>query len=273
MIDPELRQLECELVIEAAARRFGFDFAQYSRASLERRLRNLADQERLDQLSELIPKLLHEPGFIDRFVNGISVNVTEPFRDPECFAALREHVFPTLATYPYFKIWHAGCASGEEVYSLAVLLKEAGLLGRAQIYATDINTRALATARDGIYPEETLQKSQAGYLKSGGAGELSAHYTAAYGSGRFNDELRDAIVFSQHNLVTDQPFGEMVLILCRNVLIYFDRNLQDRALRLFASSLSHRGYLAIGAKESLTYLPAGDGFELLSRDGRVYRAR
>lgn len=273
MIDPPLLELETELVIDTAVRRYGFDFRQYSRASLERRLLNLCEKQGLKRVSDLIPRLLHEPSFIDEFVNGISVSVTQPFRDPECFAALVEKVFPVLDTYPYFKIWHAGCATGEEVYTLAVLLKEADLLSRAQIYATDINTRALATARDGIYMLEVLEAAEPAYRKAGGIGRLADHYAAAYGSGRMSEDLRQAVVFSQHNLVTDTPFGEMVLVLCRNVLIYFQRELQERAVRVFADSLSNRGFLALGSKESLTYLPTGEHFESVDRAGKLYRAR
>ena len=202
-MDPKLQALEVELLIETAKRRYGFDFSQYSRASLERRLANLRDQLTLGSVAEMIPMLLHQPDFIDRFVNGISVNVTEPFRDPQCFKALLETVFPTLETYPYFKVWHAGCASGEEVYSTAILLHEAGLLERAQIYATDINTRSLATAREAVYSEEALAKAEKHYLAAGGQAQLSDYYVTQYGAGRFSDKLRQSVVFSQHNLVTD----------------------------------------------------------------------
>ena len=271
-MDPKLQALEVELLIETAKRRYGFDFSQYSRASLERRLANLRDQLGLGSVSEMIPMLLHQPEFIDRFVNGISVNVTEPFRDPQCFKALLESVCPTRETYPYFKVWHAGCASGEEVYSTAILLHEAGLLERAQIYATDINTRSLATAREAVYSEEALAKAEKHYLAAGGQARLSDYYVNQYGAGRFSDKLRQSVVFSQHNLVTDSPFGEMVLVICRNVLIYFERALQNRVVELFHASLGHRGFLMLGSKESLTYLPAGSAFEQLDREARIYRA-
>ena len=173
VIDPDLDPLETDLVLDAVNRRYGFDFRGYSRASLERRIRSVCDRHGMRHIAELIPRLLHEPSFVDQFVNGISVNVTEPFRDPGVFAAMREELFPVLQTYPYFKIWHAGCASGEEVYSLAILLHEAGLLERAQIYATDINTEALTRARDGIYPLESLRKAEKGYRQAGGQAKLS----------------------------------------------------------------------------------------------------
>lgn len=269
--NPETRALETDLLVEAVYRRYGFDFRQYARASLERRLLNVCERQGIAHIAGLIPRVLHEPAFIDRLVNSISVNVTEPFRDPECFAAIRKQVFPVLATYPFFKIWHAGCASGEEVYSMAILLHEAGLLERAQLYATDINTDALARARDGIYTEEALARAEAGYQAAGGQGVLSDYYLAQYGSGRFENFLRTNMVFSQHNLVTDSAFGEMTLIMCRNVLIYFDRGLQDHVVRLFSDSLVHRGFLALGAKESLMHMPAGSGFDCVNRAGRLYR--
>ena len=272
VIDPDLDPLETDLVLDAVNRRYGFDFRGYSRASLERRIRSVCDRHGMRHIAELIPRLLHEPSFVDQFVNGISVNVTEPFRDPGVFAAMREELFPVLQTYPYFKIWHAGCASGEEVYSLAILLHEAGLLERAQIYATDINTEALTRARDGIYPLESLRKAEKGYRQAGGQAELSDYYTAQYGAARFAPMLRKQLVCSQHNLVTDAPFGEMVLVICRNVLIYFERELQNRVVELFRASLGHRGYLMLGSKESLTYMPVGAEFELLDREARIYRA-
>ena len=259
--------------MDAAWRRFGIDFRGYSRASLERRIRSVCDKEGTEHVSQLIPRILHEHGFIDRFVNGISVNVTEPFRDAESFLCLREHLFPVLRTYPYFKIWHAGCASGEEVYSLAIMLHEAELLDRAQIYATDINTSALVKAREGIYSLEGLEKAESSYRKAGGTRKLADYYTEQYGAGRFHNFLRNNMVFSQHNLVTDGAFGEMVAVLCRNVLIYFDRKLQDRVIRLFNNSISHRGFLMLGSRESLTHIPSGAEFETINREHRIYRAR
>lgn len=272
MTDPEVLRIEVDLVIKALYERFGLDFRQYSRASLERRLQGLTERLGLEQVSELIPRLLHEPGFLDQAVNGIAVNVTEPFRDPECFAAIREQVFPVLRTYSYFKIWHAGCASGEEVYSMAILLKEAGLLDRAQIYATDINTDALARARDGIYPAESIARGERNYLAAGGAGRLADYTVQQYGSARFDASLRENMVFSQHNIVSDEVFGEMVLIMCRNVMIYFERDLQNRVIDLFHRSLARRGFLALGAKESLLHLSAGQSFQTLDRVARLYRA-
>lgn len=272
MIDPDVLKIETDLVVTALHQRYGLDFRQYSRASLERRLQGLVEKLALDHVTDLIPRLLHEPGFVDRMVNGIAVNVTEPFRDPECFAAIREHVFPVLRTYPYFKIWHAGCASGEEVYSMAIMLREAGLLDRAQIYATDINTDALARARDGIYTSEAIARGEKNYLAAGGTGQLADYVLQQYGSARFANSLRDNMVFSQHNVVSDEVFGEMVLVLCRNVLIYFERDLQNRVVNLFHRSLAHRGFVALGAKESMTHLASGSDFECLDRHARLYRA-
>lgn len=270
--EPEIIEHEVDLVLEAAMRRYGIDFRGYCRASLERRLANLAGALGLAHISGLIPPLLHQPEFLDRFINGISVCVTEPFRDADVFDALRQLIFPKLRTYAFAKIWHAGCASGEEVYSLAVLLREAGLLDRVRLYATDINTQALATAHEGIYPLKTLEAAEAGYRAAGGSGRLADHYVSQYDKGRFDSELRKAVVFSQHNLVTDAPFGEMELIICRNVLIYFNRSLQDQTLALFRRSLSHRGHLLLGSKENLTLLPTGVQFETVDSHARLYRA-
>ncbi len=272
MIDPDVLRIETDLVVAALYQRYGLDFRQYSRASLERRLLGLVEKLHLQHVTDLIPRLLHEPGFVDRMVNGIAVNVTEPFRDPECFSAIRQHVFPVLRTYPYFKIWHAGCASGEEVYSMAILLKEAGLLDRAQIYATDINTDALARARDGIYPVESIARGEKNYLAAGGTGRLADYTLQQYGSARFDSSLRENMVFSQHNVVSDEVFGEMVLVMCRNVLIYFERELQNRVIDLFQRSLVHRGFIALGAKESLQHITGGAAFECLDRPARLYRA-
>lgn len=272
MNDPEILRIEVDLVVQALHQRYGLDFRQYSRASLERRLVGLVEKLQLRHVTDLIPRLVHEPGFADRMVNGIAVNVTEPFRDPECFAAIREHVFPVLRTYPYFKIWHAGCASGEEVYSMAILLQEAGLLDRAQIYATDINTDALARARDGIYPADSIVRGERNYLAAGGTRRLADYTIQQYGSARFDAALRENMIFSQHNIVSDEVFGEMVLIMCRNVMIYFERELQHRVVDLFGRSLTHRGFLALGAKESLMHMASGSAFECLDRNARLYRA-
>jgi chemotaxis protein methyltransferase CheR len=268
----DLEDLEIDLVLRALDHRYGYDFQRYARASLRRRLQQFAERQRLHSIAELIPLLLHQPGFLDKLVNGISVAVTEPFREPASLAAIREHVFPWLQSHAYCKIWHAGCATGEEVYSLAILLEEAGMLARVQIYGTDINTEALARARAAIYPLEAVKRAEENYRRAGGARKLSDYYVAQYGRAKLADRLQKSMVFSQHNLATDAAFGEMQFILCRNVLIYFNRNLQSRVLRLFASALSRRGFLALGAKETLDPIDDPRRFQTVDGQARLFRA-
>lgn len=267
----DLEDIEIDLLLEALDLRYGYDFRHYARASLRRRLLGLVDKEGLTSISELIAPALHKPGFLDTLVNGISVTVTEPFREPLTFAALRKHVFPWLQSHAFAKIWHAGCSSGEEVYSLAVLLAEAGMLDRTQIYATDINTESLAVARAGIYPLDAVRGAEDNYRRAGGKARLSDYYVGQYGRAKFANSLQDHLVFSQHNLVTDASFGEMQLIVCRNVLIYFKRELQDRVLQLFLTALARRGFLALGLKESLGELEKPGSFETIDGDARLFR--
>jgi chemotaxis protein methyltransferase CheR len=268
----DLEDLEIDLLLEALDRRYGYDFRRYARASLRRRLLYFVERNRLRSIAELIPLALREQGFLDRLVNGISVAVTEPFREPACLAAVREHVFPWLQSHAYSKIWHAGCSTGEEVYSLAILLEEAGMLDRVQIYGTDINTDALARAREAIYPLDAVRRAEENYRRAGGQRQLSDYYVAQYGRAKLSHRLARNLVFSQHNLATDFAFGEMQFIICRNVLIYFGRDLQERVLKLFAGSLARRGFLALGAKESLSPLDAAQRFETIDSAARLFRA-
>jgi chemotaxis protein methyltransferase CheR len=272
MTEAEIEDIEIELLLTAAQRRYGYDFQRYARASLRRRLRAFAESNGASSLIDLLPRLLRDESFIEKLVSSISVSVTELFRDPAGFSALRNKVFPWLRTHPHIKVWHAGCATGEEVVSLAILLEEAALLPRTQLYATDLSARALASARDGVYDEETLKSAEAGYRAAGGSGQLSRHYVAQYGRGKLGSRLLERIVFSQHNLATDAAFGKMQLICCRNVMIYFDRHLQERVVTLLHDSLSHRGFLLLGPKESLSMLNAGRYFECVDDNVRLYRA-
>lgn len=272
MSDADIEEIEADLVLEALRRRFGYDFRDYARASLQRRLRAYADQTHRREISEIIPALLHDPSELDRLVNGLSVTVTEPFRDPEAYLAFKERVIPWLKSHPFAKIWVAGCATGEEAYSLAILLEEAGCRSRVTLYATDINTGSLARASDGVYPLEAMQRAEANYRRAGGAGKLSDWYVTSYGRAKFSEHLGKNIVFTQHNLVTDASFGEMHVVVCRNVLIYFQRPLQDRVIGLFAHALARRGYLLLGARESLRALESGRLFETVDADARLYRA-
>ena len=269
---PDLEELEFDLVLEAVQRRFGYDFRGYARPSLKRRLRNLVEEAQVPSLSHLLPRLLHEDAYIDHFVNRISVPTTALFRHAQTLDAMREIVFPVLRTYGYAKVWLAGCSTGEEVYSVAILLEEAGLLDRVQIYATDISTRALAVARDGIYRLEALKAAEADYAEAGGTRQLRDYYLASYGSAKFAERLGRRIVFSQHNLVTDAVFGEMHLVLCRNVLIYFGRQLQQHVIRLLHASLVRRGFLLLGAKEMLQHVDGQRHFEPVKAEAHLFRA-
>ncbi len=269
--DPELEQLEIDLLLEAVFRRYGFDFREYARASLKRRLYRRMHAEGLGSLSELQARLLHDPPVMERLLVDLSINVTAMFRDPSFYVAFREKVVPALHTYPFTRIWCAGCASGEEVYSLAILLREEGLYDHTRIYATDINEHVLATAHEGVFPLDRMQQYTQNYLRAGGTGDFSEYYVAAYDNVRFARELTENVVFAQHNLAMDRGFNEFNVILCRNVMIYFDKALQDRVHRLFYESLDTFGILVLGHKESLAFSPFADKYEALDEAERIYR--
>ncbi len=268
----EIEQLETEILLDGILRRWGYDFRNYARASLTRRLKHRLGISQLTCLSEMLPKILHEEDFFNLLLKDLSVSVTEMFRDPRFYVALREQVFPVLRTYPFIKIWHAGCATGEEVYSMAILLKEEGLYDRAQIYATDYNNRCLDIARQGVYPLENIRAYTASYQAAGGRRSFSDYYHAKYGSAKIHGSMKSHVTFAHHNLVTDGVFGEMNLVVCRNVLIYFDNVLQDRVLSLLADSLCHRGFLALGTKETVDFSAVRGRFETVARKERIFRA-
>ncbi|GAB3566908.1 protein-glutamate O-methyltransferase CheR [Spirosoma luteolum] len=231
----------------------GYDFTHYSRASLTRRVNRLWSLDKFPSFAELRYRVRTDTDYLKRFVEGITVNVTEMFRDPLFYRMLRTDVLTMLQAKPFIRIWHAGCSTGEEVFSMAILLKEAGLLTRALLYATDLNTEVLEQARKGIFPLGPMKQYSENYLLSGGRADFSGYYTAQYGHVKFSDDLSERMVFSTHNLVSDRSFNEFDLILCRNVLIYFDKELQERVLNLFDSSLGPLGYLALGSKETLKF--------------------
>jgi chemotaxis protein methyltransferase CheR len=269
--DPELEQLEIELLLEAVYRRYGFDFREYAQASLKRRLWRRLLAEGLSTISELQARLLHDPPSMERLLLDLSINVTSMFRDPSFYVAFREKVVPTLHTYPFTRIWCAGCSTGEEVYSLAILLQEEGLYDRTRIYATDINEKVLATARDGIFPLDKMQQYTQNYIRGGGEHDFSRYYVAAYDAVQFSRSLVDNVVFAQHNLAMDRAFNEFNVIVCRNVLIYFDKTLQNRVHELFYESLDTFGVLALGHKESLAFTPFAEKYEELDLAERIYR--
>lgn len=269
----KVEDIEVELMLEAIFRRYGYDFRNYSRASIKRRIKQFLLRSDYERISDLTARLLHDQDFFQQMVEDFSVTVTEMFRDPEVYASLRENIVPFLKTYPYLKVWHAGCASGEEVYSMAILLKEEGLYDRATIYATDFNESTLERARQGIYHVAEVKKYIENYRKAGGKASLSDYLEAHYESVIMAKALKKNITFARHNLVTDQVFGEIHLILCRNVLIYFNRTLQDRVFNLFSDSLVRDGFLCLGKKETLRFSATCTLYEEIDPKNQIYRKR
>ena len=265
------QEIELRLLMDAIYHRFHFDFRGYAPASLKRRMQAAMTQFGCASLSQLQHRVLHEEAVFPALLDYLTVQVSEMFRDPGYFLALRREVVPLLRTYPSLKIWVAGCSGGEEVYSLAVLLHEEGLLERSLIYATDINPHALRRAEAGIFDLERIASFTLNHQRSGARGSLSDYYTAAYGRAVFDKRLREHMVFSDHSLATDSVFAEVQLVSCRNVLIYFERALQDRALGLFRDALCRKGFLGLGSKESLRFSASADAFADFVRDERIFQ--
>jgi chemotaxis protein methyltransferase CheR len=266
-----LEALEIELLLEAMHRHYGYDFRSYAPSSLRRRLRKRLEAEHLTTFSALQDRILHDSNAMEGLLRDMSVNVTGMFRDPTFFLAFRQRVVPILRTYPFVRIWHAGCATGEEVHAMAILLEEEGLLERTRLYATDMNAEALEKARAGIFPIARMREYTASYQQAGGTRSFSDYYTASYGAALFHQRLRDKVLFAQHNLATDTSFSEFNVILCRNVLIYFDRSLKERTLGLFKESLSPLGFLCLGRRESLRFTVVETDFEELDAKERIFR--
>jgi chemotaxis protein methyltransferase CheR len=266
-----LEALELDLLLEAVFRLYGYDFRDYAKTSMRRRIANLMRQEEVSTISALQDRVLHDRRCWERVLNGISVNVSAMFRDPSFFLAFRQHAVPVLRTYPFIRIWQAGCSLGEEAYSLAIMLEEEGLYDRSLIYATDINEVSLRQAREAIYPAELMQKYTQNYLQAGGQRSFSEYYTARYDYAILRPTLQRNIVFSQHNLVSDAPFNEFNVILCRNVMIYFNRGLQERTHNLLHASLAMFGILGLGARESLRFMPHEHMYEPLVSGEKLYR--
>lgn len=264
-------RLETELLLEAIFRQYGYDFRHYARASLARRIHLQLRRQKVQHISELIPLLLHHRQVFDLFLQDMSITVTDMFRNPLFFKELRETIIPKLKSWPYVKIWCAGCATGEEVYSLAILLQEEGFYDRCQIYATDYNKRSLTIAKDGIYALDKIKNYTANYNKSGPKASFSDYYHAKYDSAKMDKILTRNIVFSHHNLASDSAFGEMNMILCRNVLIYFNQELQNKVLDLYEQSLCAGGYLCLGAKESLQFSSVADKFTPVAGKKNIFR--
>jgi chemotaxis protein methyltransferase CheR len=265
-----IEDIELETLINDIYEYYGFDFGNYSRASLKRRVSRVYQLDGFSNFYEFLSKVRYDPEYCKRMIDEITVNVTEMFRDPAFYKIVRTEILPQLATKPFIRLWHAGCSTGEEVYSMAIMLKEAGLLHKAIIYATDINSKVLETAKKGIFPLRMMKEYSENYRDSGGERDFSDYYIANYGIVKFSEELSEKMVFSQHNLVSDNSFNEFDFILCRNVLIYFDNNLQKRVINLFDESLSILGFLALGTKETIKYSISTTKYKQLEKE-KIWR--
>lgn len=262
---------EAEELISTILTVYGYDFAGYSRASLYRRINRFLVNKNVRRLDELKGKLLESPEYFEHFLQEVTVNVTEMFRDPSFFWTLRKKVIPILSTYPFIKIWDAGCSTGEELYSLAIVLKEENLLHKTRIYATDVNQKVLAQAKEGIYPMAAMKEYIQNYHQAGGTNDFAQYYTAKYGYVKFDQSLIRNVIFYPHNLATDSSFNEFHLIICRNVLIYFTKELQEKVFRLFLDSLTGLGYLCLGKKENLTLTSIENQFKVIDKGEKIYR--
>lgn len=254
MLEPNIvKDEEMEILLNDVFELYGYDFTQYSRASLKRRVNRICLIDHFSSFAELRYHLRNHPTYLKRFIEEVTVNVTEMFRDPGFYTALREQVFPHLGTYPFIRIWFAGCSTGEEVYSMAIMLKEAGIYSKCLLYATDINPGVLEKARIGAFPLNYMRQYSENYILAGGRNDFSSYYTANYDAVQFNEDLKQKMVFSVHNLVSDSSFNEFQLIVCRNVLIYFDKDLQSKVFTLFDESLERLGFLALGSRETIRF--------------------
>jgi chemotaxis protein methyltransferase CheR len=267
----EIIDIELELFLEAIFRKYGYDYREYIKVSLKRQIINRLEREGLESISELQHKVLRDKEFFNQILLDLSINVTELFRDPQFYLALKKEVFPVLKTYPKLNIWHAGCATGQEVYSLAIMLQEEGLYDKTQIYATDVNQIALKKAKAGIYSLQDIKHDTENYQKAGGQKSLSDYYTTDNNNAIISRSLKKNILFFDHNLATDNVFCEMNLIMCRNVFIYFDHNLRDRVLKIFNESLCRQGYFCLGTQESLLDLSNAKFFEIAVKDEKIFR--
>jgi chemotaxis protein methyltransferase CheR len=269
--DTDLFELEVEALIKEIHTAYGYDFSGYARASVHRRIKRFLGQKHLQSVDDLRKFLFTDSFFFENFLQELTVNVTEMFRDPTFYRSLRENVLPILSTYPFIKVWDAGCSTGEELFSLAILLEEEGLLERTKIYATDINQKVLRQAKDGIFSASNMPSYTSAYYAAGGKRDFPNYYTSSYGSVKFNSWLVRNVVFYPHNLATDTSFNEFHLIVCRNVLIYFNRQLQERVYKLFDESLVSLGYLALGKKETLAMSGISGDYNFVDKNNRIYR--
>lgn len=271
--EQENKQLELTLLLEAIYLKSGYDFRKYSRSHLNRRLDHVRKRCGMTSYCNVIHRLIYDAVFLNEVLGALSINVSEMFRDPFVYNTIRNVVIPHLKTFPHIKVWHAGCAAGQEVYSMAILLKEEGMLERTQLYGTDLNDGTLDTAQKAIYPTNVVREYTKNYQESGGKSSFADYYTSAYDSVTIATSIKENILFSQHNLVTDGIFGEMHMICCRNVLIYFTEELQHHVIKLFYDSLRHGGFLCLGTKETLRFSNFEDDFEVIDEKASIYRKR
>jgi len=269
----EVSNAELHDILQTLLNKYGYDFTDYSLASIKRRILRCMELTRIKSLFDLKYHLVNDADFFAFFLQTITVNVTEMFRDPFFYREMLASVIPVLASYPIIKIWHAGCATGEEVFSLCILLHEQGLLERCRIYATDINPANIDKARKGIIPLSNMKEYTQNYLQSGGKNDFSSYYSARYENAMIRNEFRKNVLFSQHNLVTDHAFNEFHLICCRNVLIYFNRQLQNKVVQLFYESMAPLAYLALGTKESLYFTDTRNKFETINPTAKIFRRK
>jgi len=266
-------ELEISLLLEAIYQKYGYDFRQYSKAHINRRIRNRMTLSKLEDISQIQSKVLKDETFAHELLQDLSITVTEMFRDQDFYKSVRENVIPVLKTYPYIKIWHAGCSTGEEAYSIAIILQEEGLYNRATIYATDFNQHALNRAKEGIFSNSMMKEYTLNYQLAGGKKSFSNYYTSNYDHVIMNQSLKENIVWANHNLVTDGVFAEVHLILCRNVLIYFDHSLQNKVQKLFYDSLINGGILCLGSKEGLRFTDFYEKYIELDKKQRIFKKK
>jgi len=273
MKSENISALEISLLLEAIYQKYGYDFREYSKAHINRRIMNRLALSGLEDVSQIQSKILKDETFAYQLLQDLSITVTEMFRDQDFYKSLRENVIPILKTYPFIKIWHAGCATGEEAYSMAIILQEEGLYGRTTIYATDFNQHALNRAKEGIFSNAMMKEYIINYTLSGGKESFSDYYTSSYDNAIMNQSLKKNIVWANHNLVTDSVFAEVHLILCRNVLIYFDNTLQNKVQKIFHDSLINGGILCLGTKEGLRFTDFFEKYTELDKKQRIFKKK
>ncbi len=273
MINRDTSDIEISLLLETIYEKYGYDFREYSRAHINRRIMNRMALSGLNSVTEIQSRILKDPLFASQLLQDLSITVTEMFRDPDFYRSLREKVIPLLKTYSFIKIWHAGCATGEEAYSMAIILKEEGLYDKTTIYATDFNQSAIERAKEGIFSNEMIKEYTSNYQKSGGKESFSNYYTSDYNMVIMDNAIKKNIVWANHNLVTDGVFAEVHLILCRNVLIYFNENLQGKVQKLFFDSIINGGVLCLGSKESLRFSDFSDSYTELDKKQKIFKKK